>query len=1033
MRVMIRLLLLSAFAAASIAVAEQATADEPVQQLRSLVREGQYAEAERGARELLAHLENEEKVQTATAGAVLDVLVESRWRGGKAFEPETRELAQRAIEVKTRALGADHAELAESLNNLAILHFFGGEYLEAKPLWERAIVLRRNALGPDHPKVAHMMNNLANLLTMIGEYDQARELYEQALAIREEAFGPVSVPVGDTLSNLALLLTNIGDYSAALRVSERAVDVKREALGTEHPKYPSSLSSLGSLLWRMGHFERARPILEEAVVLYEKALGPEHPFVGQALNNLAELLRASGDLKGARQSYERSLAVLEQAYGPEHPEVALTLDNLADLLEETGDDAEAEKLYRRAMAIREAALGEEHPDVAESQLSLGLLLAKHGKTAEALPLLVQSVSIRESALGPAHPQVAEALAGLAALVAATGDSATALEDALRAEEIGRDHLRLTGRSLAEQLAVRYAAVRNRGLDLALSLAAEGMDDAAMRAVLDSLVRSRAVVLDEIAARQRSVAGSEDPEIARLAQELANARAQLANLTVKGLGNMSPEAYRTLLDESRRNKERAENALAAASTAFALERERSRAGLDAVAASLPPDSALIAFVLYDRAELPEAGAASARREQPTAVKVDRSKSVPSYMAMVLRAGASAPAAVPLGPADEIDPLIRKWKREMVFAAGASEPDQAEARYRSAAEALGSKIWSPIVEELAGVARVLIVPDGSINLVSFSSLPVGADGYLVEAGPLVHYLSAERDVVSTSEAITSGKGLLAIGGPAFDGAEPKVARASSTDRPSASRTRSACGSFETLRFDPLPAAEIEAWDVAALWESRAQSGDTPREPAVHLSGAEASEAAFKQDAPGMRVLHLATHGFFLGGECASGLERSRGIKFVEEPAPTAGVQLSPLLLSGLALAGANRRAEAGESEEDGILTAEEIASLDLSGVEWAVLSACDTGVGEIQAGEGVFGLRRAIQVAGVRTLVMSLWPVDDESTRSWMLAFYRARLFDERQTPEALRQASLSVIQQRRENGESAHPFFWAAFVAAGGWQ
>jgi CHAT domain-containing protein len=810
------------------------------------------------------------------------------------------------------------------------------------------------------------------------------------------------------------------------------VEVKREALGTDHPKYPSSLSSLGSLMWRMGNFERARPILEEAVVLYEQALGPQHPFVGQALNNLAELLRASGDLEEARRSYERSLKVLEQAYGPEHPEVALTLDNLADLLEETGDDAEAEKLYRRAMTIRKAALGEEHPDVAESQLSLGLLLAKHGQTREALTLLEQSVSIRENGLGPAHPQVAEALAGQAAVVAATGNSATALELALRAEEIGRDHLRLTGRSLAEQLAVRYAAVRNRGLDLALSLAAEGTVDAARRAVLDSLVRSRAVVLDEIAARQRSVAGSEDPEIARLAEELATAREQLANLTVKGLGNMSPEAYRTLLDESRRKKERAENALAAASTAFALEQERSRSGLDAVAASLPPDSALIAYVLYDRAELPEAGTESRPEGQRAPVKVDRSRSVPSYLAMVLRAGASAPAAVPLGPADEIDPLIKKWKREMVFAAGASEPEQAEARYRSAADALGGRIWNPIVEQLAGVKRVLIVPDGSINLVSFNSLPAGAGSYLVEAGPLVHYLSAERDVVSTTEAFASGRGLLAIGGPAFDGADPTVASASSTGRPPAPRTRSACGSFESLRFDPLPAAEIEALDIAALWESKAESSDAPREPAVHLSGPEASEAAFKKDAPGMRVLHLATHGFFLGGECASGLERSRGIKLVEEPAPAAGVQLSPLLLSGLALAGANRRAEAGESEEDGILTAEEIASLDLSGVEWAVLSACDTGVGEIQAGEGVFGLRRAIQVAGVRTLVMSLWPVDDESTRSWMLAFYRARLFNGQQTPEALRQASLSVLEQRREKGESGHPFFWAAFVAAGSW-
>ena len=142
----------------------------------------------------------------------------------------------------------------------------------------------------------------------------------------------------------------------------------------------------------------------------------------------------------------------------------------------------------------------------------------------------------------------------------------------------------------------------------------------------------------------------------------------------------------------------------------------------------------------------------------------------------------------------------------------------------------------------------------------------------------------------------------------------------------------------------------------------------------------------------MLHLATHGFFLGGDCAPAAGPTRGLKVVEEKpaAPKNTGYVSPLLLSGLALAGANQRASASATEEDGILTAEEIAGLDLTGVEWAVLSACDTGVGEIQAGEGVFGLRRAMQLAGVHTLVMSLWPVDDEATRAWMTALYRARL-------------------------------------------
>jgi CHAT domain-containing protein len=153
--------------------------------------------------------------------------------------------------------------------------------------------------------------------------------------------------------------------------------------------------------------------------------------------------------------------------------------------------------------------------------------------------------------------------------------------------------------------------------------------------------------------------------------------------------------------------------------------------------------------------------------------------------------------------------------------------------------------------------------------------------------------------------------------------------------------------------------------------------------------------------------------------------------DEPPPVTGD--NPLLLSGLALAGANHREQAGPEEDDGILTAEEIAAMNLSGVEWAVLSACETGVGKVEAGEGVFGLRRAFQMAGAGTLIMSLWSVEDESARQWMRALYEGRLVKKLSTAESVRAASLEVLHSRREKGQSRHPFFWAGFVAAGDWR
>jgi CHAT domain-containing protein len=142
---------------------------------------------------------------------------------------------------------------------------------------------------------------------------------------------------------------------------------------------------------------------------------------------------------------------------------------------------------------------------------------------------------------------------------------------------------------------------------------------------------------------------------------------------------------------------------------------------------------------------------------------------------------------------------------------------------------------------------------------------------------------------------------------------------------------------------------------------------------------------------------------------------------------------LLLSGLALAGANRRGATQADQDDGILTAEEVAAMNLGGVEWAVLSACDTGLGALRTGEGTFGLRRAFQIAGVRTVIMSLWSVDDQATRAWMRTLYDARFAQRMTTTDAVRTASLDLLRSRRNKGQSTLPFYWAAFVAIGDWR
>jgi CHAT domain-containing protein len=458
----------------------------------------------------------------------------------------------------------------------------------------------------------------------------------------------------------------------------------------------------------------------------------------------------------------------------------------------------------------------------------------------------------------------------------------------------------------------------------------------------------------------------------------------------------------------------------------------------VKAALPAGSAIVAFVRYLHYPV----------GTPAATKgVSPGVPTPSYLAFVLKAGdPGASAVVPLGPARVLDDRIATWRKQMtsVAMAGGRSTRRAEAALRRTGAELRATIWDSLAPHLEGLGRVFIVPDGPLHLVNWEALPGKGNAYLIEQAPLLHYLSTERDLLPAEQG-ASGRGLLVIDSPVFD--EPpspatRVATGGSGAAPPEARVaggtfrgaRSACGDFRSMRFDPLPASAREAEAIARIWRQTSVQGEAPEigQALLRLSGPTATEAAVKQRVRGTRVLHLATHGFFLGSRCASAAEHV-GHSSADQPRPDSAPAENPLLLAGFALSGANRRETAGQEDEDGILTGEEIAALDLRGVELAVLSACDTGVGEVRAGEGVLGLRRAFQVAGARTVVMSLWPVDDEATRQWMTGVYERRFVRGAGIAEAVRESSLEQLRRRRRTGASTHPFYWAGFIAAGDWR
>lgn len=1070
----------------------------------------------------------------ATAVALID-LGGVHYRRGEYTQAVA--YTEQALALREKHLPPDHRLVGAAANNLGAFRYLAGDLKGARQPLEQGLAIAERVHGADHPRIAGELRNLSALCSALGDPGAARRYAERAVTILERAAVPDSVQYANALLNLSGTLSEIGDLEQALELNSRALPILIRRQGPEELVVLQERGNRAQLLRRLGHYDQARREIEPALSIAQRVSGPDHPAVAYLHTELAALLTNLGDHDEADAHYAKALAIWEKVGGKQHPQYAavlmsraasriecgrvdegaamlrqsvatmeaagfadrlhgLALSNLAEAQLRLGRPDEAVQTAERAVAAARASSPHEGAQVAVALSTQGRALLEVGETAVARAAHEQALAIRQRELGAFHPETAYSMFQLALTHAKLDQGESALQLALECERVGRLHVRLSARALSEREALLYAQRRPRGADLALSLLARGIAaDAHAGIIWSEAAQSRGLVLDEMARRNRAVHRSGDARVHALEQEFASRRRSLAELSVRGAAGEDAPAR---VEEARSALDRAERALAEASAAFRLQLEAEQSDLAMWVDALPAGYALVAYFRYDD----PLAALSLRREQtrrqtePTAPIVESGSSPEGgearYVAFVVAGPGAAVAVVSLGDAEQLDASVEAWRTRVMNVAprrGAAVEDTAAS---VAGEALRRIAWDPVAGLIQSAATVLIVPDGSLQRVDFAALPSGPGEYLVEHGPTLHFLSAERDLLMDAgrveiadDGATGSGGLLALGDPDFDaaplvdaarpaGAEPSrvagVARDAATGAVDAAAFRGhrpGCGEFEAVRWKRLPQTARELHEVGLLWSSGRPNDLKHATPAVRLvAGRHAHEAALKQLAPGRRALHLATHGFALDGRCGrSGAgERGMGGYAVGRPSSAAGASdahgasgaasapgetasdpgqasaatsaaagENPLQLCGLVLAGANRRSQAGADVEDGIVTAEEIAALDLSSVQWAVLSACETGLGTSRAGEGVFGMRRAFRMAGARTVITSLWQVQDKAAREWMRALYEARWTRGVTTAEAVREASRAQLAACRARGQSTHPRFWAGFIAAGDWR
>ncbi len=861
--------------------------------------------------------------------------------------------------------------------------------------------------GPYDTAVAHILDHLTRQQMSLRRYSDAVPFALRALEIRERILPSNHLDNANSFIPLGYVFRRLGRLAEAGLYFERAlaiVDMTAESdLGTAH----RILNNLAGLRRNQGRLIEADSLYSCALAIMKKEGGEDAPYLAAYVGNKAGNSWDLGRFKEAEEGYLEALAIKRRTLGEDHWSVASSMNHLGSIYRESDRYSESESFHLQALAIERNVFDPEYPSIAQTQYNLGRLYVDQGRYAAADTALGRAVAIWESAYGPRHCLVAKALESMSQLKRLDGDPLAALNSAKRASNLRLKHV-LDNASLIPECDALAASQDMRGsvgLYLASFFDLTSASDTTNMQAVDLVVSSKGAVSDGMFRRERALVEESDASVQALAARLNSTKLQLSRLFVAGPGP-NLEEHRKAVDSLEQATVLIEAELFRHSASFRRHEARKDVNTEQLVSLLPDKATLVEYLKYDEPQL----------------KGD--SALPRYLAAVLTRDAE-PAIVNLGDAFDIDRMIEIYRQHMsrisVDGSVVTEADQTE--YREISSGLYDKIWRPIANHLGGKDLALVAPDGALNFLSFPSLMDSDGEYLVEH-IAIHNLSSGRDLIRLNERPETGYGLFAMGDPDYNASvlrrqrEQPALRDSSGERQycGTRSVRSSCGAINEILLNPLPGTREEIESAETCWQ------ESTSEPAAVYFDSDATEDRFKAEAPGSRVIHLATHGYFLGADCGHDANGFGGGPVGE----------NPLLRSGLFFAGANHHGMGADSAnmDDGTLTAYEVSALDFSGTELAILSACETGLGEVKTGEGVYGLRRAFQIAGVRTLVTAFWSVSDQTTADMM-----GRLYDRKDVswPEWMRTIQLDRIESLREQNRPDHPINWAAFGVIGDWR
>jgi CHAT domain-containing protein len=993
-----------------------------------------------------------------------------------------------------------HFNLAQSINNLATLHRAKGEYAKAEPLLRRALQMCE-ALYPTerfpqgHPNLAHSLDYLGGLYISQGQYAKAEPLLHRALKMYERRYPQERYPQGhpdlaSSINNLARLHSNQCEHAKAEALLRRAVQMyeglyPKARYPQGHPDLALGLNNLAFQYQEQGEHARAEPLFRRALQMkegfYPKERYPRgHPDLALSLHNLAYLHHLQGEHAKAEPLFRRALQMYEGIYPkaryPQgHPNLAASILSLAKLHEGQREYAKAELLFRRALRMYEGLYPKErythgHPFLAISLNSLGYLYHGQGENAKAEPLFRRALQMREGLYPPArypqgHSELVQSLNSLGMLHYSQGDNAAAellYRRALQMSEglypktrypQGHDLLihilnNLATLHMSQGESAKAEPLFYRALQMvvgsAAALAAAAPEatalnylaklplsrDAYLSATIvspkaDSYLavwQSKAALSRLYERRHLAVLAASSSKARSLWEGVLALRRQREALLLTPANPARAKARDKRLDEIEEALRNKEAELLPLLPELKRSEELARATPAELRKALPAGTALVDLLRYVHFE-----------HDPKVPGEKGQKWTPRYVAFVVTQ--EGVERVELAAAKAVEEVLELWRRAL------QEGSAAEPEY---AAKVGALLWTPLRKHLpAKTSLVYVCPDAALNRLPWAALRDGKSGrVLIEE----HAVTVVPHGVMLLDKLTEEKAakedrptLLAMGAVAYD------------RKPGAPTTLALRGPVgEAVKWPALVGTVEELKQVEAL---------AGRRRVLRLQGESAGAEALLAALPTAQTAHLATHGFFADAKFRTALQLDE--KLFESTVFASGDTrerrgagaCSPMVLSGLVCSGAN----VADTPNRGVLTGEAIAGLDLRQLRLAVLSACESGLGDRAGGEGVYGLVRALHIAGARDVAASLWKVDDEATAALMVLFYRHLWGKQPVGPaEALRRAQLALyrepgrikewaqgrgplpvpvvasatVKEKKPAGTTSPARAWAAFVLSG---